>query len=78
MKTVFVALLFAFFVWKFAFPSYQKYMDSGVIVEKSWVPRLPKDSPSVTFCALKYKIYKPQGWKTIKKKCVHFANCYLL
>ena len=61
LKSLFVALLFTFFVWRFAVPSIQKFLTSGVIVDRSWVRRQPEDSPSVTFCAQNNNTLG--GWK---------------
>ena len=63
LKLLFVALLFAFFVWQFAIPSFRKFLYSGVTIDESWVRRQPEDSPSVTFCALNNDI---MGWKITK------------
>ena len=59
-----VGLLFTCFVWKFAIPSFEKFLDSGVMVDKIWAPRQPEDSPSFTFCALNNN--ELMGWKSNK------------
>ena len=61
LKLLFVALLFTFFVWRFAIPSFKKFLYSGVTIDKTWARRQQEDSPSVTFCALNNKAML--GWK---------------
>ena len=50
-KLLFIALLFGIFVGKFAIPSVEKYMEYGILVEKSPEPRKSEDTPMVTICA---------------------------
>ena len=64
LKSLFVALLFTFFVWQFAIPSFRKFLYSGVIADKRWILREPENSPSMTFCALNSET--SLGWKSNK------------
>ena len=85
LKLMFVILLFLVFSWKFAFPSYLRYMDSGLIVETSLALREPSDKPTITLCARSPKT--GLGWKnikagrnTLKKYCnytklINYFNC---
>ena len=65
LKLFFVILLFSFFVWQFAIPSFEKYLYSGNLGDKTKVYRNQEDTPSVTFCALKKT---ELGWKSAKMK----------
>ena len=64
LKLFFVILLFSFFVWQFAIPSFEKYLYSGNLGDKTKVYRNQEDSPSVTLCALNKKT--GFGWKSSK------------
>ena len=68
-KLIFITGLFTIFVVTFAWPSINKYLNAGVIVEKSSLKREIKDSPAITFCALNEnygwkKKVRMDGWKT--------------
>ena len=59
LKLFFIAGLFTVFITSFAYPSFKKFMDAGTIIETILRRGEKKDSPSITFCALKNNI----GWK---------------
>ena len=58
-KLFFIAGLFTVFMTSFACPSFKKFMDAGTMIEKVLRRGEKKDSPAITFCALKNDI----GWK---------------
>ena len=61
LRIFFIAILFLVFGWQFAYPSVKKFVESGVLIDKSWERRKTKDSPAITICALnKSTTY---GWK---------------
>ena len=74
LKFMFVILLFLVFSWKFALPSFLRYLNSGLIVETSLSPRQPSDKPTITICAknaqngLSWKNIK-NGRNTLEKYC---------
>ena len=61
LKLFFTAGLFTVFVIMFAWPSFNKYLDAGVFIEKSTARRENKDSPAITLCVLNKDTDK--GWK---------------
>ena len=61
LRLVFTLCLFICFLLYFALPSLEKYLDAGIIVEKSWRKLRVTDSPSITLCALDRATGK--GWK---------------
>ena len=71
LRLLFIAGLFTVFVCRFAWPSFNKYLHSGVFVDQSTKRRENKDSPTITFCALNNETEK--GWK---KKIDEIADFY--
>ena len=61
LRMVFVLLLIILFIWRFAAPSVQKYLDAGVVTEKTWRLRTLEDFPAITFCILNSETQ--WGWK---------------
>ena len=61
LRLIVTICLLIIFLWKFAYPSINKYLDAGVITEKSWRRREVSDSPAVTLCALNRD--SGAGWK---------------
>ena len=59
-KLSFIAMLVSVFIIKFALPSFNKYRDAGVIVEKHSIRREHVDTPTITFCATNENYV---GWK---------------
>ena len=72
MKFLFVASVFSIFVLQFAIPSFNKYLYSGLTVDTTWEPRIPEDSPSITFCALNNK--SMLGWKSARNLDGHMLG----
>ena len=60
LKILFIVVLFAIFVFTFARPSINNFINAGVIVEKSSARREMADSPAITICALNKQSV---GWK---------------
>ena len=58
-------ILFFFFVWQFGVPSFNKYINSGLVEDITRAPREQKDSPAVTVCAINNNT--GLGWKGDKK-----------
>ena len=65
LRLLITAALFTIFVSIFALPSYNKYLNAGIFIDKSLVKRKKTDTPSVTFCALNNET--DLGWKTKTK-----------
>ena len=61
LRVFFIAILFLVFGWQFAYPSVKKFVQSGVLTDKSWQRRKTEDSPAITLCALNKAT--SFGWK---------------
>ena len=61
MRFGIITSLFIIFSYNFAWPSFKKYMEAGVITEKSWRSQEATDWPSLTFC--RYDNATGLGWK---------------
>ena len=61
LRVSFIAILFLVFGWQFAYPSVKKFVQSGVLTDKSWERRKTEDSPAITLCALNKAT--SFGWK---------------
>ena len=59
-KLSFIAMLVSVFIIKFAMPSFNKFREAGVIVERHSIRREHRDTPTITFCAVNAKY---MGWK---------------
>ena len=70
MRYGIIICLFISFVFLFALPSFKKYMEAGVITEKSWTSLHPTDWPFLTLC--KYHNETFIGWKN-----THVTNYYV-
>ena len=54
-------ILFFFFVWQFGVPSFNKYINSGLVEDITRAQREQKDSPAVTVCTINN--ITNLGWK---------------
>ena len=61
LRLIVIAVLFTIFVNMFAKPSFNNYLNAGVIIEKSSVRREREDTPAITFCAMDNET--GTGWK---------------
>jgi hypothetical protein len=52
LRLLIIVVLFTIFVNICAWPSFNNYLNAGVIIEKTSVRRENKDTPAITFCAM--------------------------
>ena len=62
LRLIIITGLFIVFANRFAWPSYNKYLDAGVFIDRSSVRIENKDTPAITFCALNKET--DRGWKS--------------
>ena len=69
LRFLIISGLFIVFANRFAWPSYNKYLDTwykyldaGVFIDRSSVRSENKDTPAITFCALNKET--DRGWKS--------------
>jgi hypothetical protein len=62
LRLLIITGLFIVFPTRFAWPSYKKYLDAGVFIDRSSVRRENKYTPAITFYALNNE--SDQGWKS--------------
>ena len=58
-------------MWQFAYPSVKKFVDSGVLIDKTWQRRKTEDSPPVTICAQNKST--SYGWKESGNESLMFT-----
>ena len=61
LRFLIIVVLFTIFVTLFGRPSFNNYLNAGVIIEKNSVKRENKDTPAITFCAMDNET--TTGWK---------------
>jgi hypothetical protein len=62
LRLLIITGLFIVFANRFAWPSYKKYLNAGVFINRSSVRRENKYAPAINFCALNN--VTNQGWKS--------------